>query len=114
MNTTRLPTTTSRADILAKAREARWNPASGSIKTIEISSQNALSRLDPARRPAVENRLSQMPKTYRNTYLRAVGGKSPRAAIKAFCLECVGWQREEVVRCTAPACPLYTYRPFQG
>jgi len=54
-----------------------------------------------------------MPKACRSTYLRAVGGRWPKSAIKAFCLECVGWQRAEVARCTALACPLWAYRPFR-
>lgn len=38
---------------------------------------------------------------------------SPRAAIKAFCAECVGYDRDAVAGCTAYACPLWRYRPFQ-
>jgi len=37
-----------------------------------------------------------------------------REAIKAQCLEYVGWLREEARACTAPACPLYPYRSFVG
>jgi hypothetical protein len=102
-----------RPDILAKAREARRNLASNSIVTIENAAQNRLSHLDPTRRSSVAKRLADVPKTAQNTYLRAVGGRSPRAGIKAFCNECCGWQRAEVARCTALACPLYPYRPFQ-
>lgn len=98
---------------LARARQARRQKAGTSVAVTEIPAQERVSRLDPARRPFVERRLSQMPNHCRNTYLRAIGGRSPRAAIKAFCLECVGWQRAEVVRCTAPACPLWSYRPFR-
>lgn len=100
-------------DRAANAREARRNRALNSVRITEIFAQNRLSGLEPARRSAVERRLSQMPKIYRRTYLLAVGGRSPKAAIKASCLECIGWQREEVARCTASACPLYAYRPFQ-
>lgn len=98
------------ADNMAKAREARLK-ARTSEKTSENPTQNRLSRLDPARRSSVERRLSQMPKLYRGAYLLAVGGRSPRAGIKAFCAECTGWQRGEAGRCTALACPLYAYRP---
>ena len=63
--------------------------------------------------PAVARRLEAVPAIYRAGYLKAVGGRSPKAAIKANCLECVGWQRAEVTRCSSPACPLYGYRPFQ-
>ena len=95
-----------------KAGRARTGAANRPI-TARICAQNRLSRLDPARRSAVEDRLSQIPKSARLTYLRAVGGRSPKSAIKAFCLECVGWQRADVRRCTALACPLYAYRPYQ-
>jgi hypothetical protein len=55
-----------------------------------------------------------MPKSCGAEYLQATRGKaSPRVAIKAFCLECVGWNRPEVARCTATACPLWMYRPFR-
>jgi hypothetical protein len=105
--------TETRADILAKARDARRTGARNSITMIENAPQNRLSHLDPTRRSFVAKRLADMPKSARNTYLRAMGGRSPRAGIKAFCNECCGWQRAEVARCTALACPLYPYRPFQ-
>ena len=38
---------------------------------------------------------------------------SPRQAIKAFCAECVGYDRTAVTQCTAYACPLWRYRPYQ-
>lgn len=31
-------------------------------------------------------------------------------AVKAFCIECNGYDREEVKRCTSTVCPLYYYR----
>jgi len=34
----------------------------------------------------------------------------PLAAIRAFCIECMGYQRAEVEKCTAPECPLYQWR----
>jgi len=79
----------------------------------ENATQERLGRLDSTRKAPVTKRLADMPKSARNTYLRAVSGRSPRAGIKAFCSECCGWQRNEVARCTALACPLYPYRPFQ-
>ena len=61
----------------------------------------------------ISKRRAAIPKLYRPVYDRAVGGKSRKAAIYAFCLECVCWQREEVLLCTALACPLYAVRPYQ-
>jgi hypothetical protein len=58
------------------------------------------------------HRLAEAPDLYRAQYKRALDGKaSPRVAIKAFCLECVGYVRKDVTNCTAYACPLYEYRP---
>lgn len=59
----------------------------------------------------IEKRLSQMPSIYGKNYRRAMRGRSLKSAVKAFCLECVGWQREEVKLCTDLGCPLYPYRP---
>lgn len=62
----------------------------------------------------IQKRRSDMPVSYRGIYDRAMSGKSKAAAIHAFCLECMGWQREEVRLCTSPACPLFPYRPYSG
>ena len=61
----------------------------------------------------IEQRASQMPQTFVRVYLKAMRGKSVAAAIRAFCAECCGWDRASVTNCTAPACALYPYRPFQ-
>jgi len=100
-----------RTDSLVKARQARLDKASNTVTTTEKQPQDRLSRLDPTRRAAVADRLSQMPRIHRNAYLRGVGGKSPASGIKAFCNECIGWERGEVAACTALACPLWSYRP---
>jgi len=60
----------------------------------------------------IAKRRADMPKRYRNIYDKAMSGKSRAAAMHAFCLECMGWQRIEVELCTSPACPLYAYRPY--
>jgi len=59
----------------------------------------------------IAQRREQMPRGYRGIYDRAMSGKSRKAAMRAFCLECVGWQIHEVFSCTDTACPLYPYRP---
>jgi hypothetical protein len=38
----------------------------------------------------------------------------PRQAVKAFCQECVGYERRAVTECTAYACPLWRFRPYQN
>jgi hypothetical protein len=61
----------------------------------------------------ISQRLKDIPKIYRRIYEQAVKGKSRKAAIHAFCLECVYWQKEEVRKCSDLACPLYALRPYQ-
>jgi hypothetical protein len=38
---------------------------------------------------------------------------SPRQAVKAFCHECCGYDRAAITECTAWACPLFEFRPYQ-
>lgn len=66
------------------------------------------------REEQIAERRAQMPRSYRATYDKAVKGKSLRAAINSFCLECVCWQIEEIRNCTDLACPLYAVRPYQS
>ena len=61
----------------------------------------------------IQKRLNDMPVNYRNNYKRAMTGKYRAAGVKAFCLECMGWQRVEVRKCTSDICPLYPYRPYK-
>jgi hypothetical protein len=62
----------------------------------------------------IEQRRKQMPDIHRANYDKAMRGKSMKAAIKAFCLECVQWQKEEVRLCTDLGCSLYPYRPYKN
>ncbi|MCK9598489.1 MAG: hypothetical protein M0R06_05570 [Sphaerochaeta sp.] len=54
-----------------------------------------------------------LPTAYERVYRTAMKGKSRLAAVKAFCLECCGWEREQVHDCTDTGCPLWPYRPFR-
>lgn len=63
------------------------------------------------RQKLIEQRRAQIPKLYRGTYDKAVGGRSRKAAMHVFCLECCGYQIQEVYLCTDLACALYPYRP---
>lgn len=59
-------------------------------------------------------RLATAPESARNLFKAAWVRKcSPRQAIKAHCLECVGFDRHEITDCTCWACPLWNFRPFQ-
>lgn len=65
-------------------------------------------------RDAVTARVARMPVSCRLRYVTAMRGRSPKAAISAFCRMCVGWgPKRDVTDCTDPACPLYPYRPYQ-
>jgi hypothetical protein len=36
---------------------------------------------------------------------------SRKAAMDLFCIQCMGGECSEIAKCTAPACPLYPWRP---
>ncbi len=38
---------------------------------------------------------------------------APRRAIRAFCLECCGFDVPTIAQCASYACPLWNFRPFQ-
>ena len=67
--------------------------------------------------PRRERRFKQVTEHYpsRMGLFRKVyqGQASPRQCIKAFCLECNGWEPDAIAKCTAPACPLWNLRPYQ-
>jgi len=95
----------------ARGREASQDSRRALKNVNEMIAKANLHRPE-AEIAKIAKRLEDTPETMRRTYLRAVSGRSMAAGIKAFCAECVGWDRAEVARCTAPACPLYAYRPF--
>ena len=53
----------------------------------------------------------QIPNRYHALYEQAMKGKSRKAAMRVFCLECCGWEIKEVFLCSDIECPLYPYRP---
>jgi len=59
-------------------------------------------------------RIATAPESFKGI-MRASWSKkcAPRAAIKAFCGECNGFDRQAVADCTAFACPLWNFRPYQ-
>lgn len=61
-----------------------------------------------------EKRLQWYSPRDRGIVLKAWSGKSRRAAMHAFCLECCGGDKDAICHCTAPACPLWPYRPYQN
>ena len=59
---------------------------------------------------AIQRMAQQYPPAHRRQYLRAVAGKSRAAAMKTFCLSCVGFVAADVRRCGTESCPLHAYR----
>jgi hypothetical protein len=55
---------------------------------------------------------TEIPQKYRILYQKAISGQSKTAAIQVHCLECCGWQKEEVRECTDINCALFAYRPY--
>lgn len=58
--------------------------------------------------------MREVPSMYRSIFEKAATGRRPKAAIKAFCLACVGFVRKDITNCSATQCPLYPYRPYQA
>ena len=54
--------------------------------------------------------VNEYPHSTRESYRKAMEGRSRKAAIRAFCVMCMGYQPHHVRGCTAPECPLYPYR----
>ena len=66
------------------------------------------------RAEVVNRRIAEAPQSCQKSLRKAFfGSASPRQAIKAMCLACVGYERESIKNCTGWSCPLWRYRPFQ-
>lgn len=66
------------------------------------------------REAVVAKRIAEAGPLYRTIMVKAFSGDaSPRSAIKAQCLICVGYDRAAITHCTGYSCPLWTYRPYQ-
>lgn len=62
----------------------------------------------------VTKRISEAGPLYKAIMVKAYAGEgSPRQAIKAQCLSCVGYDREAVTHCSGFSCPLWAFRPYQ-
>ncbi len=73
------------------------------------------AQIPPVGAETMARRLSACPASLKTLFERVYAKKcSPRQAIKAMCIECMGMDRGEVARCTSYACPLWHFRPFQN
>jgi hypothetical protein len=57
---------------------------------------------------------TNIPKSYKNNYTKAIEGNSRKEALKAKCLDCMCWQKDEIKICEIDWCPLWPYRPYQN
>ena len=46
-------------------------------------------------------------------FRRAENGESRKAGMDAYCWQCVGFEQEEIRRCSAPECALWEFRPVK-
>ena len=97
---------------ISRAKEARRKAAATQADGMETVHDGAIAAQPYLE--ATQERLAGIPPRFRGAYRLAMTGRSMRAAISAFCRECVGWEGipESVRGCTAHACPLYPYRPY--
>ena len=67
------------------------------------------SRKRNARRPKDFDPVAHMPKTTRNRFRGAIRDchRVPSAAIRLFCMECMGWDLQEAHACQTKTCPLW-------
>ena len=56
-----------------------------------------------------------VPPACKRTWMLVYQQKLPRgsAIVRAKCLDCCCWQREEVTKCNSKMCALWPYRPYQ-
>lgn len=88
-------------EALAKAREAMKNR--DTILADRLSNMNK----------KFKSYFNNLPKSYQKLFLDLFYAKSNRTrAIKAKCLDCSSYQKEEIINCTIEYCPLYHFRPY--
>lgn len=61
----------------------------------------------------MEDFINSLPESIRGVFKRAFSGNSKASAVKAKCLDCCCYSRDEVRNCTVKKCPLWLYRPYQ-
>lgn len=59
---------------------------------------------------SIAKRRASMPPQYRKVYDEAMTGDSRKAAIRAKCFGCMGYE-DSPANCTSPDCELFPYRP---
>jgi len=57
--------------------------------------------------------LDSAPVSCKTIVIKAFSGKSRAAGVKAKCLQCCNYVRDEITNCQVYRCPLWDYRPYQ-
>ena len=79
-----------------------------------LKTMSSYARLEATRADRLSDVKKWLPSVL-GVFRRAYAGKSMKAALQAFCIECQGFDdaRAGVRACAAYACPLWEYRPYQ-
>ena len=65
------------------------------------------------REERVKKAIAESGPLYRTIMQKAYDGTAaPRSAVKAMCLQCVGYVRDDITHCSAHSCPLWAFRPY--
>lgn len=76
--------------------------------------KSKIERFKSENRNDIVNYFLGLPDTCKRGWYDCFTSKSTnKRAIKAKCLDCSNYQREEVVECTVKTCPLWNFRPFK-
>ena len=75
--------------------------------------RSSVARSTPEVDAARLRRIGDIPAHLKGIFAAAWRGRSRKMALKAHCVECMGYQRALVKGCTSLACALYPYRPYQ-
>ena len=60
------------------------------------------------------NRLATRGESVRSVFRKCfLNSANPRQAIKAFCLDCMGEDKQAIGECGDRCCPLWHFRPYQ-
>ena len=94
--------------------------ASAHAKTFALINSDKTPRLVPPSggfRDEIKKRLADIqkhtPKLHPLFFRVYAGQTGLTEAVKAKCLDCSCWQREEITDCRVFACPLWAHRPYQ-
>jgi hypothetical protein len=84
------------------------------VEAAKIKKKNAIAEFIRENPKGLGNVLKNVPDSFKNIMLNAFLGKNTNSkSLKAKCLECSGFDREEIRNCTVWTCPLHKVRPYK-